>query len=577
MKKALETTHRMVNKTLIILFLAVSLMACSGGKSLGEKSELPQDQVAAAFFEAQRHKTLGDEEKAYSAFQEVLAMDESNDAAWYELSRYDFENNKVEAAINKISTAINLDKSNEWYRSQRGTYYLESADYPAAAEDFEWCLNNDSDRLSDYESLTLAYIYANEIEKAVESISRTEALFGRTEELSERKLDLIKDKLGREREVEALNELIAEAPQNPTWYARKYEALMALGNEDEALSALSKGAKLSPGNAPVAIKLAQWKLDKGVYNEALDHLEEALGDPNIDVDAYLILLAEFQTVDATNRIRAFQVINSLIELQPDQINAYMLKSDFLGSTGDTTGALEVCEEILKLDPSQLEVWMQTMEYQRELWRWEDLLITANDALELFPTYPMIYYFKGVGEMNMDMFTPAEQSLKSGEVLIFDDVFTSALFHATLGKVYHMMGDFSDSDQRFEQALSKDGNNAYILNEYAYLLALRKEDIAKAKTYSNQALTLMPEEAAFADTRGWIAFQEEKYQEAKEWISKALNLAGSGDGAILEHYGDVLFKLGQTADAVDYWKSAKSAGNASFLIDQKIADKTWYAE
>lgn len=573
----METTHPMVNKALIILFLAVSLIACSGGKSLREKSESPQDQIAAAFFEAQRHKALGDSEKSYNAFQDVLEMDDSNDAAWYELSRYDFENNKVEPAINKVSKAIDLDKSNNWYRSQRGTYYLESADYSAAAQDFEWCLDNDSDRLSDYQSLTLAYIYSNEIVKAVESITRTEDVFGKTEELSERKLDLIKDKLGREKEVEALNELIAEAPQNPVWYVRKYEALLALGNADEALSALSKGARLSPGNAPVAIKLAQWKLDKGVYHEALDHLEEALGDPNINADTYLILLSEFKTVDAPNRIRAFQVINQLIALQPHHVNAYMLKSDFLSSTGDTQGALTVCEEILNLDPSQLEVWMQTMEYQRELWRWEDMLVTANEALELFPTHPMIYYYKSVGEMNMDMFTPAEQSLKSGEVLIFDDVFTLALFHATFGKVYHMMGDFVESDKRFEQALIKDGNNAFILNEYAYLLALRKENIAKAKTYIDQALTLMPEEAAFVDTRGWIAFQEENYQESKEWISKALNLGGSGDGAILEHYGDVLFKLGQTSDAVDYWRSAKNAGNASFLIDQKIVDKTWYAE
>ena len=552
-------------------------MACSGGKSLSGRSEAPKNQASAAFFEAQRYKALGDGEKAYSAFQDVLEIDKTNDAAWYELSRYDFKNNKVEAAINKITTAINLDKTNAWYRSQRGAYLLESADYAAASQDFEWCVSNNSDILLDYESLTLVYIYSKEIEKALESMSLIENIFGKTDQLSERKLDLIKDKLGREREVEALNELITEAPQNPVWYVRKYDALSALGNKDDALSALSKGAKLSPGNAPVAIKLAQWKLDNGIYQEALDHLEEALGDPLIDIDAYLILLSEFKTVDSTHQIRALQVIDELTVLHPEHINAYLLKSDFLSSIGDIYGALSICKEVLALDPSQLDVWMQTMEYHQELWRWDDLLATANDALELFPTHPMIYYYKSVGELSLDQFTSAEQSLKSGEILIFDDVSTSALFHASLGKVYHMMGDFADSDQRFEQALNKNGNNAHILNEYAYLLALRKKDLAKAKSYADQSLVLMPEEADFVDTRGWIAFREEKYQEAKEWFSKALNLGGSGDGAILEHYGDALFKLGQTVDAMDYWKSAKNTGNASFLIDRKIADKTWYAE
>jgi len=64
----------------------------------------------------------------------------------------------------------------------------------------------------------------------------------------------------------------------------------------------------------------------------------------------------------------------------------------------------------------------------------------------------------------------------------------------------------------------------------------------------------------------------EYKEAKEWLEKALSHGGDKDGTILEHYGDVLYKLGNTEKALEYWKKAKEKGGASQDIDKKIADK-----
>jgi predicted negative regulator of RcsB-dependent stress response len=66
---------------------------------------------------------------------------------------------------------------------------------------------------------------------------------------------------------------------------------------------------------------------------------------------------------------------------------------------------------------------------------------------------------------------------------------------------------------------------------------------------------------------------ERYTEAEEFLRKA---AESGeDGTVYEHYGDVLFKLGKTDQALEYWQKAKEAGGTSDKIDQKITDKQLY--
>lgn len=80
-----------------------------------------------------------------------------------------------------------------------------------------------------------------------------------------------------------------------------------------------------------------------------------------------------------------------------------------------------------------------------------------------------------------------------------------------------------------------------------------------------------------DTYAWILFQSDKFNLAKEWLEKAIKTGGEKNGIILEHYGDVLFKLNEVEKALEYWKKSKASGRSSEKIDKKIADKNIYEE
>ena len=47
------------------------------------------------------------------------------------------------------------------------------------------------------------------------------------------------------------------------------------------------------------------------------------------------------------------------------------------------------------------------------------------------------------------------------------------------------------------------------------------------------------------------------------------------GDVLEHKGDILFKLKRTEEAVALWNEAKVVGQASELIDKKIKNQKLY--
>ena len=47
--------------------------------------------------------------------------------------------------------------------------------------------------------------------------------------------------------------------------------------------------------------------------------------------------------------------------------------------------------------------------------------------------------------------------------------------------------------------------------------------------------------------------------------------------IIEHYGDILFKLGEKKEAIDQWKKAKLIDSGSELLDKKILNEDWFEE
>ena len=97
---------------------------------------------------------------------------------------------------------------------------------------------------------------------------------------------------------------------------------------------------------------------------------------------------------------------------------------------------------------------------------------------------------------------------------------------------------------------------------------------KAEKYSRRSNEIAPNNRSYIDTYGWILYQLGKYSESEIWLGRAAKM-GVKNAVILEHYGDVLFKLNKIDDAVYYWKEAKFNGKDSELLDKKITDKKLY--
>ena len=190
----------------------------------------------------------------------------------------------------------------------------------------------------------------------------------------------------------------------------------------------------------------------------------------------------------------------------------------------------------------------------------------------YPTEPLYYYFNGVSNSFFNNLNEAKNSLEEGIEYVFDNNALYSEFQNSLADVYNSMELYTQSDSLYEEILNTNPENIIVLNNYSYYLSLRKKDLQKAKKMAKKCNELEPDNGTYQDTYAWILYCLGDYKNAKKWLEKALKNGGDKSAVIIEHYGDVLFKLGQKKEAVVEWKKAKLIDPDSKLLDKKIKNE-----
>ena len=224
-------------------------------------------------------------------------------------------------------------------------------------------------------------------------------------------------------------------------------------------------------------------------------------------------------------------------------------------------------------PENFNVWIQVMSLDYEFQKYDSLTNHGDKAVEIFPNQASIWYFRGVGYYFQKNYAKAVESLKETKNLAGSNTEVKINALLLMGDGYNELKQYQNSDAAFEEVLKMDRYNVQALNNYSYYLSLRKEKLDVAKEMSQRVVDRNPGELTYIDTYAWVLYQLKDYKGAKAQLEKFM--ATADNGTILEHYGDILFQLGDKEGALDYWKKAQKAGDASEFIEKKIADKKLY--
>ena len=147
-------------------------------------------------------------------------------------------------------------------------------------------------------------------------------------------------------------------------------------------------------------------------------------------------------------------------------------------------------------------------------------------------------------------------------------------NSMLGDAYNGAKEYAKSDQAYDEALAYRPNDPMVLNNYSYYLALRKEHLEKAERMAAQVIKDEPNNSTYLDTYAWVLYARDKFKEARKVMEQALALPGLSS-VHFEHYGDILFQLGDVEGAVKQWEKARTMTTDHEALDRKIANRRLY--
>ncbi len=547
------------------------------GQATTQLSKADQAKVTRLFFDAEKAKVIEDWDGALKNYGDVIAVDPNNADAHFQLTQVLMTLKKPQQAESEALAAVSLDNTNKWYLEALASVFMSEGKVKESTETFKALVDKFPGNPDYYLNLAFLYQKTNQFESAIKVYDQFQKNFGVDQDVIETKKNLYL-RLNRFNDAVAeVHKLVDAFPGETEYMLMEADLYRANKVKDKAADLYKKVLAIEPDNARALLALSELGLQSGNTQESMADLKKIFENPKVDIDTKIKILypyLQFWDVKKDHKQDAFDLAEILTKTQPDQPKAWAIKGDLYYLDNQNDKALEAYLKSLSLKQDIFQVWQQVMLIYNGKRDWANLEKTCSDAIEVFPNEPLAYLFKGGAELQLKDYEKAIKSLSKGEKMSADKDKLRAQFLADMGDAYHDLNKNNASDSAYEKALKLDPENAYVLNNYSYYLSERKVNLEKAKEMSAYSNKLEPDNNSFLDTYAWILFQLNDFSGAKEWQEKAIKAGGDKSGTVLEHYGDILFKLGQKDQALDYWKKAKDNGGGTTNLDRKITEQNY---
>lgn len=568
----------------------VSLFGCAttadplGSEAIEARVRLAQlaassaeaDTTAAQqlFIRGMRHEMQGDYETAIEYFGRALMAVPNQPAVLMATAEAHHELDDVEAARFFAQQAHEADPDNLYYHRQYAELLLHTGDATGAIAAYQALIDRHPDAIDALFDLARIQTQMGEMHDALATYEHLLELLGEDPEVRTQMLHAYIRLADSDGILATLEAMVAAEPYNTSYIRMLAEAHVQNGDANRAVQLLRKAHDLEPDDFSLVIKLADVYRSLGREDDAQALLTEA-SEQSHSVDALLAQASAYYAragVDENSGTTAEKLLLRVLELDPENADAALMLGSILFQNAQYAQAATQFETALEVHTGQMQVWFQAAAAHLQAGDAELAAETAEEALILFPDQPDLLRIAGYAHMeryaNTEAISRFDDLLR---VLAEDhpaavDLHTEAL--SALAMAYDRQQETGTSDSLYQKALELDPEHALSLNNYAYSLAERSMKLDEALTLAKRAVDLEPQNPSFLDTLGWVYFQLNEYESAREWIKKSMD-AGSQSAAVYEHYGDVLLKLDAPDEAVDHFESALELGGDETRLTEKI--------
>lgn len=441
------------------------------------------------------------------------------------------------------------------------------------------------------------YSKTHQIDKALATLNRLEKSEGINPQISFQKAFLRfaqKDTVGGLSEIDAL---VAHNPRDPNSLLIKGNIYESIERPDSAIAYYKKAELLDRDFGPAKLALAD------IYNAQGDSVAydakiyEALLSENLEVEDKVDLLGKYLTILLSNnydRKRGDHLFEVLRKQYPHSAEVLALSAEYNAAKGDLKSAQEEIQYAVDQAPAVENYHYKLIRFLLADKKPKEAMEAYDRAKEqLTPTPPMIFAYAAAAQMNGDR----QKSNDAFGVLIHQIIPTLPLtgrvkvsqiprdlnikgleaisnYFASIGDNLQVLDSVGATIDAYENALTFDPQNAVALNNYAFFLAEKGNDLEKALELSRRSLDTeeYKNNASHLDTYAWILFRTGNIKEARSVQADAVKAAQKDEAEsyeLYDHYGDILAADEATDEAILYYEKALKLAPDNKSISEKI--------
>jgi tetratricopeptide (TPR) repeat protein len=572
-----------------VLLIVLLLNSCSSSKksnsSAKSKSKSESHLTAAqkrefewVFYNANKEKMLNNFPQATALFRKSLQLDPSCAACMFELANLNFVAGDYVNAEALSRSAYLLYPKNEFYHLLYINALNRNKKYNEELKEQQKLSDNYPDRLDFKYEMANRYLVFNKLDESLNTLNAIEKMTGITAQTSELKARVYIKQNKLDKAIVEIQNLIAANPTEVQHSILLADIYLNNNMPEKAYETYQNVLSQNPNEGYVHVLLSNYYGQRKQPDKAFEEMKLAFQNPTLDLGIKIkVLLPYYSNAEFNDTIKsqAYELLDLMGKAHPKESNAFSFHGDFYYRDKQYKEAKEKYATAVEIEKDKAAVWSQLLFTESNLNDYTSMQKDSKSAMELFPNDPIYFFFNGVANLQLNSYKESISSLKTGLGLVVDNKQLEGQFYANLGDAYYRDKQMGKSDSAYDKALEINPKDTYVLNNYSYYLSLRNVNLDKAETMSRKANELEPNNGNSQDTYAWILYATGKYNEAKDWIEKAILNGGEKNAVILEHYGDILFKLNEKNKALEYWIKAKEAGKGSDFLEKKIAEKTLF--
>jgi len=486
---------------------------------------------------------------ALLSYQEALLYDSLSSDIYRAIAASYLRLGKFESALRTINSCLNLYPEDIESLKIKVQIYANRRQWSLVEKTYLDILSIDKD--NEDIAYKLAYFYLQQKENA-KSLAVFEKMAARRNKPDPQILinlgELYIETEQYYNAISTYKNLISLDPEESYGYYGLGFAREFTGDTLGAVQSYKKAYRISPDFTQARDRLYDIYMSRGVWDEAINILYDAVETDSTDMTSWLQLGEIYWEKQDT--VKTMQTQKEIMRRFPEAWQGFFNTGRFYLDMQKNKEAAQVFRKATTLSSSTPWGWLYlgiALAHQDSL---ESSLTNLLSAREIVPDDPLTNFYLGTVYSRLNRSSEAIEPLE--RALEKRPRWMTAI--STLAEAHVTLKNYIKADSLFELALQWEPENALILNNYGFTLSERGERLEKAIVMAEKALELDPENGAYLDTIGWIYFKMGQYQKSLEYIEKACNKRPDS-AVVLEHMGDVYFKLGNSDKARKFWEKA----------------------